>query len=316
MKNFVYIFAVSFIFFSCVKFDDSTAGSRLDCTKQSCPIGYKCVEKNCVFVSKEYRDINTSTITTKKDGGISYPLDDTDIQHADEYGTLGNHCYGNHTCNEDLVCNKNNICVPDKKISEGNEWGNCYGNHTCNEGLFCDDDNLCKKNPAITDDDDIIDYQDKVNEYNDDNDTDTLCVDPLEQDFDVNVTCTSSTGTPGTYQCDNTLTHTVCIPDGTLKWKFQTNDGISSSPAIASDGTIYVGSSGYLYAIQSDGTLKWKFQTNDGISSSPAIASDGTIYVGSWDKYLYAIKSDGNGYQTASPWPKFHHDNKNTGRAP
>ena len=42
---------------------------------------------------------------------------------------------------------------------------------------------------------------------------------------------------------------------------------------------------------KNDGTLKWKFQTGSTIESSPAIASDGTIYVGSWDGYLYAIGS-------------------------
>jgi len=40
-----------------------------------------------------------------------------------------------------------------------------------------------------------------------------------------------------------------------------------------------------------NGTLKWKFQTGDHVFSSPAISSDGTIYVGSGDYYLYAITS-------------------------
>ena len=79
-----------------------------------------------------------------------------------------------------------------------------------------------------------------------------------------------------------------------LKWKFPTNDAISSSPAIGNDGTIYVGSrDSYLYAIKPDGTLKWKFQTNSDICSSPTIGSDGTIYVGTLGNYLYAIKPDG-----------------------
>ncbi|MGC9001283.1 PQQ-binding-like beta-propeller repeat protein, partial [Caldisericum sp.] len=38
-----------------------------------------------------------------------------------------------------------------------------------------------------------------------------------------------------------------------------------------------------------NGTLKWKFQTGGWVYSSPAIASDGTVYVGSDDNYLYAI---------------------------
>jgi len=83
-------------------------------------------------------------------------------------------------------------------------------------------------------------------------------------------------------------------PINTLKWKFKTDGWVDSSPAIGSDGTIYVGSRDcYLYAINPDGTLKWKFGTSDLVDSSPAIGSDGTIYVGSWDSYLYAINPDG-----------------------
>jgi len=87
-----------------------------------------------------------------------------------------------------------------------------------------------------------------------------------------------------------------------LKWKFKTDGEIYSSPAIGSDGTIYVGSNdGYLYAINPDGTLKWKFETDDEVCSSPAIGSDGTIYVCSskivfpspYRDYLYAINPDG-----------------------
>jgi serine protease len=103
-------------------------------------------------------------------------------------------------------------------------------------------------------------------------------------------------------------------PNGTQKWKFQ-GDLADSSPAIGSDGTIYVGSYHYLYAINPNGTEKWKFQAGDAVYSSPAIGSDGTIYVGSRDSYLYALNSDSMGLADSN-WPKFRHDNQNTGRAP
>ena len=84
------------------------------------------------------------------------------------------------------------------------------------------------------------------------------------------------------------------IPSPTLLWKYKTGGEVYSSPAIASDGTIYVGSSDhYLYALTPKGALKWKYKTGDGIYSSPAIAPDGTIYVGSYDYYIYAIRSNG-----------------------
>ena len=78
---------------------------------------------------------------------------------------------------------------------------------------------------------------------------------------------------------------------GALKWKYAMGDSVGSSPAIGSDGTVYVGSfDNNLYAIKPDGSLKWKYAIGDAVVSSPAIGSDGTVYVGSWDWNLYAIK--------------------------
>ncbi len=94
---------------------------------------------------------------------------------------------------------------------------------------------------------------------------------------------------------------------GTLKWVFPTIDqpepspaiGVSSSPAIASDGTIYVGGDIDLYAVNPDGTMKWKFPTGSLIEhSSPAIGADGTIYIGSYDHSLYAVTDGGQGVVT------------------
>jgi outer membrane protein assembly factor BamB len=70
---------------------------------------------------------------------------------------------------------------------------------------------------------------------------------------------------------------------------------IISSPAIAPDGTIYVGSTdNKLYALKADGTVKWTYLTGDQIVASPAIGSDGTVYVGSADRQFYAINPDGS----------------------
>jgi outer membrane protein assembly factor BamB len=64
--------------------------------------------------------------------------------------------------------------------------------------------------------------------------------------------------------------------DGTQKWVFPTGGDVSSSPAIDSDGTIYVGSDdGKLYAINpTNGTEKWYFTTGGEIFSSPVIDTD------------------------------------------
>ena len=47
---------------------------------------------------------------------------------------------------------------------------------------------------------------------------------------------------------------------------------VTSSPAVASDGTIYVGSKdNHLYAINKDGTQKYKFPTGGEVTSTPKI---------------------------------------------
>jgi sugar lactone lactonase YvrE len=97
-------------------------------------------------------------------------------------------------------------------------------------------------------------------------------------------------------------------PGGTQLWKFTagTNEYIDTSPAIGSDGTIYIASNsynnstqinaGYLYAINPDGTQLWKFTagTDEYIGSSPAIGSDGTIYIAT-SSYNYSTQTE-SGY--------------------
>ena len=105
---------------------------------------------------------------------------------------------------------------------------------------------------------------------------------------------------------------------GVKLWEFETGGTIgNSSPAIGSDGTVYIGSNDYkLYAINGKTGVKlWEFETGFLVISSPAIGPDGTVYVGSWDKKLYAIKTDSKGL-AKSPWPMRGQNAQHTGRAP
>lgn len=93
--------------------------------------------------------------------------------------------------------------------------------------------------------------------------------------------------------------------DGTVLWKFQTGEGIESSPTIDDKGNIYFGShDGYLYSITKSGELRWKTKVADqvmkgdyghliGTASSPAIDSDGNVYLISMDQYLFSINKEG-----------------------
>jgi len=63
------------------------------------------------------------------------------------------------------------------------------------------------------------------------------------------------------------------------------------------------------------GTVLWEFETGGAaVNSSPAIGSDGTVYVGSHDKKLYAIRTDSKGL-AKSPWPMRGQNARHTGRA-
>ena len=110
------------------------------------------------------------------------------------------------------------------------------------------------------------------------------------------------------------INQTSKVKIGTPIWEFETGGGVTSSPAIGSDGTVYVGSFVWLYAINGKSGVKlWEFETGDRVYSSPAIGSDGTVYVGSQDGKLYAIKTNSKGL-AKSPWPMRGQNARHTGR--
>src|SRR5690606_35672828 len=88
-------------------------------------------------------------------------------------------------------------------------------------------------------------------------------------------------------------------PEGGIRWSWEGEeaDFFLSSPAVSSDGTIYVGGEDHrLYALDPDGLLRWTFLAGDRIRSSPSIGADGTIYFGSGredEGRLIAITPDG-----------------------
>jgi len=79
---------------------------------------------------------------------------------------------------------------------------------------------------------------------------------------------------------------------------------------VASDTTY--GFTVWLYALNPDGSFKWAFTGGDAIKNGPALADDGTLYVGSVGGTLYAVNGDNQGMAN-SPWPRYHHDNRGTG---
>jgi len=65
---------------------------------------------------------------------------------------------------------------------------------------------------------------------------------------------------------------------------------VLGSPSIDRFGRIFFGDSdGVIHALTPWGTEMWSYPTQSNISSAPAIAQDGTLYVTSYDSTLYAI---------------------------
>jgi outer membrane protein assembly factor BamB len=74
-------------------------------------------------------------------------------------------------------------------------------------------------------------------------------------------------------------------------WKFKTDAGVHSSPAIVG-GKVYFGSNDmHWYCVDAEtGTLDWKFKTDWSVRTSPAVA-DGKVYTGADDGNIYCLDS-------------------------
>jgi outer membrane protein assembly factor BamB len=81
----------------------------------------------------------------------------------------------------------------------------------------------------------------------------------------------------------------------TVRWRFKTGAVASMSPAVAADGTIYIGSNDRnVYAIDPSGRERWRAQLPSNINDSGfVIGNDGSIYVGCADGRMYAFTADG-----------------------
>jgi hypothetical protein len=77
---------------------------------------------------------------------------------------------------------------------------------------------------------------------------------------------------------------------GEVRWSTQFEDSVLS-PTLLGDGTIVVGGlNGKFYAVDHAGKIRWEFATECYGWTSPVIADDETIYVGSDDYRLYALR--------------------------
>ncbi|MBT5690594.1 MAG: DUF5011 domain-containing protein, partial [Opitutae bacterium] len=105
---------------------------------------------------------------------------------------------------------------------------------------------------------------------------------------------------------------------GATKWESVVEVDEWASPAIGSDGTIYIGSDGAfdsskLYALNGQtGAKSWEFGVGGG-AISPTLGADGAVYIVSSDKKLYSIQ--GSSGPADSPWSMLGQNAQHTGRA-
>ncbi len=91
--------------------------------------------------------------------------------------------------------------------------------------------------------------------------------------------------------------------DGTLQWEHFFGAQSTTAPAVAQDGTVYVGcGDAKLYAFNPDGAVKWTYTAGAPIISDPSIADDGTIYCATAAPELLAVRADGT-QKWAAPLP-------------
>jgi hypothetical protein len=127
-------------------------------------------------------------------------------------------------------------------------------------------------------------------------------------------------------ETDNPAMVIAISPQGQKLWGYTlenihvTADDIYCTPAIDNNGLIYLSAeTGYFYVLNPNGTLNFSYMLHAGVNwSSPAISSDSVLFMGgmfgpNYEGSFFAIKISSNRY-ASSPWPKFRHDNHNSGR--
>lgn len=112
-------------------------------------------------------------------------------------GSAGCPCYGNSTCDADLVCSPAGICQPED-CPEGTQGCPCYGNASCNAGLECSDANVCEPTSSESSTTDT------------DTSTDTTSTTDT-------TTETSDSETTGGDPCAELPLGMVCVPAGTFE---------------------------------------------------------------------------------------------------
>jgi outer membrane protein assembly factor BamB len=82
-------------------------------------------------------------------------------------------------------------------------------------------------------------------------------------------------------------------PEGKTRWTLDTDDEADTGLVLAKDGTIVFAAGRRVYGVTPQGFVKWRFAAKRKVYTSPAVAPDGRVFVGSQDHRAYALTPQG-----------------------
>lgn len=82
-------------------------------------------------------------------------------------------------------------------------------------------------------------------------------------------------------------------PEGRIAWKLEVDGDADTSAAISRDGSIVFAAGARMYAVRPGGAIAWIFPVKKKIFTAPAMADDGSIVFGAQDHFVYALSPSG-----------------------
>ncbi len=82
-------------------------------------------------------------------------------------------------------------------------------------------------------------------------------------------------------------------PAGRIEWSLETEGEADTGAAIAPDGSLVFAAGRTAYAVTRFGAIRWRFSAKRKIFTAPAIDDKGRVFFGSQDHHAYALDAEG-----------------------
>lgn len=82
-------------------------------------------------------------------------------------------------------------------------------------------------------------------------------------------------------------------PEGKVRWSLDTDDEADTGAAIAPDGTVVFAAGRMVYGVTPLAWVKWRFAAKRKVFTAPAVAPTGRVFFGSQDHHAYALTPQG-----------------------